>query len=95
MKNYVTLCLLLLSSIVQAQMDWGAGEYALYSTSKSGMHQLTGSELMAKGILNAGDSLSRLVVWNQTDGALSNINSTTTSALKTQLILNQDVLKQQ
>lgn len=81
MKNYVTLCLLLLSSIVQAQMDWEAGEYALYSTSKSGMHQLTGSELMAKGILNAGDSLSRLVVWNQTDGALSNINSTTTSSV--------------
>jgi len=81
MKNYITACLLLLSTILHAQMDWGVGEYALYSTSKSGMHQLTGSELMAKGILNAGDSLSRLVLWNQTDGALSSTNSMSASTV--------------
>lgn len=61
---------------LEAQMSFEQGEYAQFSTSKPGIHVLTGSEIIDLGILGSGDALDRLIIQARMESVLSHTNDT-------------------
>ncbi len=74
MKKVVVLFFGLISLSLQGQFSLDEGRYALFSSMRSGVHQLDGQTLIDQGILEAGASLNRLLVLHRPEGELSHTN---------------------
>lgn len=82
MKNAYSWLLFLFSFTAGAQMNWSEGEYALFSTVRSGIHKIYGTTLIHQGVLSEGDQLDRLVILHRPEGELPHINGLSNGGLQ-------------
>ncbi len=81
MNKVVLLFCLLISTSIKAQFSFEQGEYALFSTMRSGIHKIDGQTLIDQGVLEIGSSLDRIIILHRPEGELSHQNGMSDGAV--------------